>query len=147
MQIHTTLAALAMAAVVAVSAGSAGCEQKQSEPEAARAASAAATDSKPNEADETILGHFRYMADAGLFRVCGAEEEFPVATEGDNASLERAYRAHATKPAERVLVRLEANFMWKPVFDPATGRAAGGKERAWYVERFLGLAPGDCPAS
>lgn len=111
-------------------------------------ADGAPTERTPTAAQATangVVGHFRYMADAGRFRACGAETEFPVATEGDNAKLERAYLAAATKPAEPLLARFEGNLTWQPKVD-GTGAIGEAKERAWYVERFIAVEPGaDCP--
>jgi hypothetical protein len=92
-----------------------------------------------------MVGHYRNVGEDGMFRACAEEAEHLVVSEGDAASLERAYRDTATMTAERLLVRLEGNVIWQPTSDPATGRA-GEKQRAWYVERFVGLETGDtCP--
>ena len=64
-------------------------------------------DSNPSYNDVVrIKGMYSYMADAGLFTECLTGATFPVAMEGENAALERAYMNTPHGQAEPILVTL-----------------------------------------
>jgi len=50
-----------------------------------------AADAKPTSPSKQLRGMYSYMADAGWFVDCLSGARLPVAQEGDNAALERAY--------------------------------------------------------
>jgi len=127
---------IAVAAVAAVACTSlTGCSEDESTPTGHAAV------------EHAVVGMFRYVGESALFRACGADDEKPVATEGDSGKLERAYVAAAKTPAEALLVRFEGSLIWQPKTD-ADGMIGDGKEQAWYVERFMALEPdAGCPAA
>lgn len=90
-----------------------------------------------------FLAMYAYMADAGLLRACDSNERLPVATEGANALLERAYLENsALKTAPEMLVRVDASIVERPKID------GEGKERVWYIEDFIAVYPTRaCPSA
>jgi copper homeostasis protein (lipoprotein) len=102
---------------------------KQQENES-RKAEAAPTSSR-------MLGMFEYMADAGSFTRCGTHTRIPVAHEGDNAALERAYTTAAKAPPELVLVILEGHVAERPAVE------GDGTRVCLIVDRFLNVWPGE----
>jgi heat shock protein HslJ/pimeloyl-ACP methyl ester carboxylesterase len=84
-----------------------------------------------------MTGSFTYMADAGLFTDCLTGEKLPVAQEGDNAALERAYLSAISRPAEPVLVTVSGRVVPRPSAD------GGGTRDHLYVDRFLNEWPGE----
>lgn len=83
-----------------------------------------------------LRGMYTYMADAGLFAECrwgGAR--VPVAQEGDNAALERAYTEARTAPGAPVLVNVDGHFAERPRME------GGGTELALVVDRFVAAGP------
>ncbi len=83
----------------------------------------------------SLQGMYTYMADAGLFVDCATREQWPVATEGDNANLERAYGKAKIEPGSPLLVTVEGRLEPRPKMD---GR---GKETNLIVERFVRTWP------
>ena len=99
-----------------------------------------------NAADETkpppppsgtmsLQGMYSYMADAGIFVDCATREQWPVAHEGDNASLERAYGKAKIAPGSPLLVTVEGGLDLRPQVD---GR---GSETTLIVGRFVRTWP------
>ena len=89
----------------------------------------------PPSGSMSLQGMFRYMADAGSFVDCATRERWPVALEGDNASLERAYAKARLAPGSPVLVTVHGRLEPRPKVD---GR---GKETNLIVDRFVRVWP------
>ena len=83
----------------------------------------------------SLQGMYTYMADAGLFVDCATREQWPVATEGDNANLERAYGKAKIEPGSPLLVTVEGRLEPRPKVDRR------GKENNLIVERFVRTWP------
>lgn len=89
-----------------------------------------------------MRGEFTYMADAGWFSECRTGASLPVAQEGDNAALERAYSEARAEPGRPVLVTFEGRFAMRP---PMEGE---GLEEVIVVETFGEALPGQrCEAA
>jgi len=82
-----------------------------------------------------LIGIFTYMADAGLFTDCTTGERFPVAHEGDNAALERAYLASVSEPPEPAMIIVDGKIAERPAVD------GEGTRRFLIVERFVKVWP------
>jgi hypothetical protein len=82
-----------------------------------------------------LHGMYSYMADASLFVDCATGERWPVATEGDNAALERAYLEGRAAPGAPLPVTVEGHLESRPKMD------GPGKETVLIVERFVGVSP------
>lgn len=50
---------------------------------------------------------YRHLADAGTFTECLTWQRWPVAQEGDNTKLERAYLKVRREPGEGLMVNVE----------------------------------------
>ncbi len=86
-----------------------------------------------------MKGMYSYLADAGLFTECLSKVSFPVATEGENAALERAYLNTPHGQAEPILVNLDARLISRSKMN------AGGYEDVVVPVRFIDIYPGiDC---
>jgi copper homeostasis protein (lipoprotein) len=83
----------------------------------------------------SLQGTYAYVADAGLFVDCATREQWPVATEGDNAALELAYREAKVAPGSPLLVTVQGRLGSRPKVD---GR---GKETHLIVDRFVRTWP------
>ena len=83
----------------------------------------------------SLQGMYSYMADAGVFVDCATNERWPVATEGDNAALERAYGKAKVEPGSPLLVTVEGRLESRPKVD------ARGTETNLIVERFVRTSP------
>lgn len=83
----------------------------------------------------SLQGMYTYMADAGLFVDCATRERWPVAMEGDNAALERAYGSAKSEPGAPLLVTVEGRLEARPKVDRR------GEETALIVERFVRTWP------
>ena len=79
----------------------------------------------------SLQGMVRYMADAGLFLDCATREQWPVAMEGDNAALERAYRRAKVEAGSPLLVTVEGRL------EPRGKADSRGSETNLIVERFV----------
>ncbi len=88
-----------------------------------------------------MSGEFAYLADAGFFTECRSGLRLPVAQEGDNAALERAYGAARSAPGAPLLVTLDGQFARRPK------REGSGEEEKLIVERFDRVWPGEHCAS
>ena len=85
---------------------------------------------------EVLRGMYSYMADAALFTDCRTGRSYPVALEGDNRMLERAYMATPHEPGEALLVTLEGRIVERmPMEGP-------GPVPTLLPEKFLGISPG-----
>ena len=104
---------------------------------AALALAGCATTHSP--AQGTFRGSYVYFADAALFTDCRTGTKLPVATEGDNLALERAYAAARKAPAEPVVVEVKGRVESRP---PMEGP---GTRPTLVVEKFLRVVPeGNC---
>ena len=83
----------------------------------------------------SLQGMYRYMADAALFLDCATREQWPVAMEGDNAALERAYGKAKVDAGSPLLVTVEGRLEPRRKFD------SRGKETNLIVERFVRTWP------
>lgn len=81
----------------------------------------------------SLAGMYRYQADAGLFTECLTRRRMPVATEADNAALERAYFAARERPGQALFAQLEGRIAMR-----ARSEGEGGRPTL-VVNRFLGL--------
>jgi len=84
----------------------------------------------------TMRGMYLYFADAGLFTECLTGRMMPVALEGDNAALERAYLNARTEAGENLLVTIEGRIAMRP---PMEG---DGLRPTVVVEKFIAVTPG-----
>ena len=89
----------------------------------------------PPSGTMSLQGMYSYMADAGFFVDCATREKWPVAMEGDNAALERAYGKAKIAPGSPLLVTVEGRLELRPKVD------APGKETNLIVERFVRTWP------
>ena len=80
---------------------------------------------------------YSYMADAGRFTECLTRLDLPVAPEGDNAALERAYGEARRQPGEALLVTLEGQIALRPKMEGA------GTGPALVPHRLTGVWPGE----
>lgn len=84
-----------------------------------------------------VLGRFRYMADAGRITLCATAQELPVAMEGDNAALERAYGEKKPGPGEPLLVAVTGHLAFRPKME------GNGTQLVLVVDRFERALPGE----
>jgi len=89
----------------------------------------------PPSGTMSLQGMYSYMADAGIFVDCATREQWPVAHEGDNATLEREYGKAKIAPGTPLLVTVEGGLDSRPKVD---GR---GKETTLIVGRFVRAWP------
>ncbi len=85
----------------------------------------------------TIDGMYSYMAEAGVFEDCATGQRWPVAAEGENAELERAYLSSRAEPGSPLLVTVDGRV------EPRRKIDGMGKENVLVVERFLLTRPGE----
>jgi copper homeostasis protein (lipoprotein) len=85
----------------------------------------------PPSGTMSLQGMYTYMADAGIFMDCATREQWPVAHEADNATLEREYLKAKIAPGAPLLVTVEGGLDLRPKVD---GR---GKETTLIVGRFV----------
>lgn len=92
-------------------------------------------------ADQPTVGRrqglYTYMADAGMFVDCATGERLPVAQEGDNAALERAYLAARKTPGAPLLAIVDGRV---EIRTPMEGAA----RPTLIVERFVSIGEGTC---
>ncbi len=117
--------AFSLPLVVLVIAATACTKQQQNED---RSPDAPQTSSR-------MVGTFQYMADAGLFTKCDSDIKLPVAQEGDNAALERAYLTSGVTPPEPVLVTLQGRVAERPAID------GDGTREFLIVDKFSNIWP------
>ena len=97
-------------------------------------------DSNPGYNDTVrVQGMYSHMADAGIFTECLSGARFPVATEGENAGLERAYINTPHGQGEPLLVTLDARLTSR------IKMGGVGYEEAVVPVHFVNIRPGiDC---
>jgi heat shock protein HslJ len=120
-------AIIALAALLAVG----GCKKSR---DSANAADARKEPQLPS-GTLSLQGMYSYMADAGLFLDCATREPWPVAMEGDNAALERAYGKAKVAPGSPLLVTVEGRLERRRKSD------SKGLETNLIVERFVRTWP------
>lgn len=96
-----------------------------------------AVSSEPRSGVMTVDGMYSYRADAGVFEDCATEQKWPVATEGENTELERAYLNSRAQPGSPLLVTVDGRLERRRKIDGT------GKENVLVVERFLLARPGE----
>lgn len=89
----------------------------------------------PPSGTMSLQGMYSYMADAGIFVDCATHEQWPVAHEGDNATLEREYGKAKIAPGAPLLVTVEGGLDLRRKVD---GR---GSETTLIVQRFVRTWP------
>jgi heat shock protein HslJ len=89
----------------------------------------------PPSGTMSLQGMYSYMADAGFFVDCATHEQWPVAHEGDNATLEREYGKAKIAPGAPLLVTVEGGLDLRP---KVVGR---GKETTLIIGRFVRTWP------
>ena len=89
----------------------------------------------PPSGTMSLQGMYSYMADAGIFVDCATQEQWPVAHEGDNATLERAYGKAKIAPGAPLLVTVEGGLDLRPKVD---GR---GSVTTLIIQRFVRTWP------
>ena len=95
-----------------------------------------------SESPRPMAGMFTYMADAGTFTDCVTGDRVPVAHEGDNAALERAYLSVSPAPAAPILIAVDGFIADRPAME------GNKKVKSLVVERFLNAWPGEtCQSS
>lgn len=67
--------------------------------------------------NNTLEGMYSYMADAAIFTDCKTQNKHPVAFEGDNTTLEKAYLKAIKSRGEKVFVTLIGHFEKRPKMD------------------------------
>ena len=92
-------------------------------------------DPPPPSGTMSLQGMYSYMADAGIFVDCATQERWPVAHEGDNATLEREYGKAQIAPGAPLLVTVEGGLDLRPKVD---GR---GSETTLIIQRFVRTWP------
>lgn len=127
--IHTT-GLLGLGLLIALLAAS-GCKKGKDSENAADEK----RERPPPSGTMSLQGMYTYMADAGVFLDCATHEQWPVAHEGDNATLEREYSKAKIAPGSPLLVTLEGGLDGRPKVD---GR---GKETTLIVQRFVRTWP------
>jgi copper homeostasis protein (lipoprotein) len=83
-----------------------------------------------------LWGMYSYLADAGIFRECVTDLKLPVATELDNAALERAYLDARDEPGQALLVELHGTLVLRPRME------GDGSVETLLVEEFGRVLPG-----
>lgn len=90
----------------------------------------------PIEPKLTMSGLYRYMADAATIQLCTTGQTLPVASEGDNAALERAYGDARSAPGAPLLVSFEGRIAERPPMEGSGTRATV------VVDQFHQVVPG-----
>ncbi|MDH3199715.1 MAG: META domain-containing protein [Myxococcales bacterium] len=83
----------------------------------------------------TVDGMYTYVADMGMFEDCATGEKLPVATEGDNAELERAYASSGVEPGSPLLVTVDGRLDLRRKVD------GSGRDNVLIIERFVRVRP------
>lgn len=84
-----------------------------------------------------LSGTYSYMADAAVFTDCATGRRYPVAFEGDNIALQRAYAEVRPDPGQPVFVVLDGRIEERP---PMEG---DGTVPTLVVDRFGRFYPGE----
>ncbi len=80
-----------------------------------------------------MSGMYSYMADAALFLECGQTKRLPVAMEGDNIALQRAYLKSRYQPGKSLLVTFKGHTGMRPKME------GDGQETVIIVDQFLSI--------
>jgi uncharacterized lipoprotein YbaY len=64
-----------------------------------------------------LRGMFRYLADAGRFRDCQTNREFPVAMEGAYLEAERAYSNSGIEPGAELMIEVVGRYLERPAME------------------------------
>lgn len=80
-----------------------------------------------------LHGHYVYGDNEGFFRDCETNHSWPVATAGDNDTLEAQYQALTDSPNAMVFARVEAHIAHQP------NRKGDGTEETLVVDRVINL--------
>ena len=92
---------------------------------------------EPIEPELELRGMYRYLADAAIFRECLSGLRLPVATEEDNAALQRAYLEAVDTAGSEVLVEVTGRVVQRVPMD-------GGEPVATLVPvAFNAVRPGE----
>ena len=84
-------------------------------------------------------GMYKYMADAALFKDCITGKYYPVAFEGDNVALEKAYLKETNGSAASLKVEIKGKVVKHPKME------GDGEEGVLLVEQFVRLeSNADC---
>lgn len=86
-----------------------------------------------------MQGRYSYMADAALFVDCASGQRLPVANEGDNVALQRAYLAARPSPGATMLVTVDASVQPRPSAEE--GRPP---QATLVVARYVAIGAGAC---
>lgn len=92
---------------------------------------------EPMDLRVSLMGVFRYMADAPRFRDCRTNLQWPVARSGNYRALERAYIDAHVPPGSELLVSINGRIEQQPRVE------GGGTEPTLIVERYLRAMPGE----
>ena len=85
----------------------------------------------------SLIGHFRYMADAALFVDCETRLRWPVLMEENFREAESAYSASGVPAGSELLVSLEGRIVRRPGVD------AGPARDYLVIEKFGRAMPGE----
>ena len=78
-------------------------------------------------------GMYKYMADSAMFKDCITGKYYPVAFEGDNVALEKAYLKDNNGSATYIKVEVKGKVVMRPKME------GDGEEGVLYVEQFIRL--------
>jgi len=84
-----------------------------------------------------VGGLFSHLADAGRMTICLIAQNLPVAQEGDNAAVEKAYVEKRTAPGAPLFVTFTGHFVERPRPDGKT------RQLTLVVEKFERAWPGE----
>ena len=88
---------------------------------------------------QVMEGMYKYLADAALFKDCITGKYYPVAFEGDNAALEKAYLEETNGSAAFIEVEVKARVVKRPKME------GEGEEGVLFIEEFIRLdSNADC---
>jgi copper homeostasis protein (lipoprotein) len=92
---------------------------------------------EPIEPHLPMRGMVRYLADAGTFTECLTGQRWPVATRGQDATLEREYLKLRKEPGEPLLVSVDGEVKLLPRME------GKGMQPTLVVHRFIGARPSE----
>ena len=83
-----------------------------------------------------LRGEYSRIGETGVFRDCTTGEQWPVADEGNDDVLDRAYVASGVPLGAPLVVTVEGGIDYRP-------SPAGRKQLMLIVARFVQVGPGD----
>ncbi|HSQ10680.1 MAG TPA: YbaY family lipoprotein, partial [Burkholderiaceae bacterium] len=92
---------------------------------------------EPVEPRLPMRGMFRFLADAGSFTECLTGQRWPVASQGQNAVLEREYLKLRKAPGEPLLASVDGEVKLLPRME------GKGVQPMLVVHRLIGVSPGE----